>query len=106
MIYQTLLLLLTISLVHSNVVVLDDSNYTSYVQEHPYVFVKYYAPWCGHCKSMAPDYEKLGQTSEGKEYNIVKIDLTENKKIAEEVKIDGFPTLRFLVHGHAIDYSG
>ena len=106
MIYQTLIVLLTVSLVHSNVVVLDDSNYTSYIQEHPYVFVKYYAPWCGHCKSMAPDYEKLATASEGKEYMITKVDMTENKKVAEEVKIDGFPTLRFLVNGHAIDYSG
>ena len=62
----TLLLLTLVSLAYSEVVVLDDSNYTSFIQEHPYVFVKFYAPWCGHCKTMAPDYEQLAKESEGK----------------------------------------
>ena len=73
---KTLLLALTVTLTLANVVVLDDSNYTSFVNEHPYVFVKYYAPWCGHCKSMAPDYDKLAAESEGKEYIIAKVDAT------------------------------
>ena len=63
MIKKTLLLLLALTLIHSNVVVLDDSNYTTFIQDNPYVFIKYYAPWCGHCKAMAEDYIKLGEQS-------------------------------------------
>ncbi len=77
MVMRTLLVLLAVLVVaHSGVVVLDDSNYTSFVEEHPYVFVKFYAPWCGHCKSMAPDYIKLAEASEGKEYVIAEVDAT------------------------------
>jgi protein disulfide-isomerase A1 len=55
----TLILLLAVA-VSSAVVVLDDSNFTSYLQQHPYVFVEFYAPWCGHCKQLEPEFSKLG----------------------------------------------
>jgi len=56
---STLILLLAVA-VSSAVVVLDDSNFTSYLQQHPYVFVEFYAPWCGHCKQLEPEFSKLG----------------------------------------------
>jgi protein disulfide-isomerase A1 len=57
------------------------------------VLVEFYAPWCGHCKSLAPKYEKLG-TAFASEPSIViaKVDATENDTPAD---IKGFPTLIF-----------
>jgi len=100
-----LLLLALVALTNSEVVVLDDSNYTSFIQEHQYVFVKFYAPWCGHCKSMAPDYEQLAKESEGKEYVIAHVDATTSPKVAEEAGVDGYPTLKLIVQGLALDYG-
>lgn len=101
-----LVLLATVALTQAGVVVLDDSNYTSFVEEHPYVFVKFYAPWCGHCKAMAPDYEKLGAAAEGKEYVIAEVDATVSPKVSAEVGVEGYPTLKFIVNGYPMDYDG
>lgn len=80
LILSLLAILLVVS--HAEVTILDDSNYTAFIQEHPYVFVKFYAPWCGHCKAMASDYEKLALTAEGKEYVIAHVDCTIAKNVS------------------------
>ena len=101
-----LVLLALLALTQAEVAILDDSNFTSYVEANPHVFVKFYAPWCGHCKSMAPDYEKLGEAAAEKDYKIAKVDATVAEKVAKEEGVEGFPTLKFYVNKQAIPYSG
>jgi protein disulfide-isomerase A1 len=57
------------------------------------VLVEFYAPWCGHCKSLAPKYEELGaQFSDDTSTIIAKLDATANDT---PETIEGFPTLIF-----------
>jgi len=56
------------------------------------VFVEYYAPWCGHCKELAPKWDQLAESFEGvPNVVIAKMDATKNE--AGDVHITGFPTL-------------
>eukprot|EP00270_Netrium_digitus_P011488 TRINITY_DN3661_c0_g1_i1.p1 TRINITY_DN3661_c0_g1~~TRINITY_DN3661_c0_g1_i1.p1 ORF type:complete len:442 (+),score=115.82 TRINITY_DN3661_c0_g1_i1:93-1418(+) len=57
--------------------------------------VEFYAPWCGHCKSLKPDYLRAATASKG----IVKfgaVNCDEHKSLASEYGIRGFPTLKIF----------
>ena len=58
-------------------------------------FIKFYAPWCGHCKKLAPTWEEVATELKGK-VNIAKVDVTTNKELGNQFDIKSFPTLLFF----------
>ncbi|KAL6515601.1 Thioredoxin-like domain [Orobanche hederae] len=87
---------------------LDDSNFDAAISYFDYVFVDFYAPWCGHCKRLAPEMDKAAPVLAGLNQSIViaKVDADKYRKLASKHDIDGYPTLKTFIHGVPTEYYG
>jgi protein disulfide-isomerase-like protein len=69
-------------------------------------FVKFMAPWCGHCKNLAPTWEKAAAELQGK-VNIAKVDCTTDGLVCQLFEVKGYPTLKYFKgDGFVRDYTG
>uniref|UniRef100_A0A804MUL1 Protein disulfide-isomerase n=1 Tax=Zea mays TaxID=4577 RepID=A0A804MUL1_MAIZE len=82
------------------VLTLDVDSFDEAVAKHPFMVVEFYAPWCGHCKNLAPEYENAAKELSKHDPPIVlaKVDANEekNRPLATKYEIQGFPTLKIF----------
>ncbi|KAJ9538269.1 hypothetical protein OSB04_031002 [Centaurea solstitialis] len=93
-------LALLISSAVADVVVLTEDSFEKEVGQDRGALVEFYAPWCGHCKKLAPEYEKLGASfKKSKSVLIAKVDCDEHKGVCSKYGVSGYPTIQWFPKG-------
>ncbi|EIE27015.1 hypothetical protein COCSUDRAFT_83574 [Coccomyxa subellipsoidea C-169] len=72
---------------HSNVIKLDSSTFKEKVADGRVYFIKFFAPWCGHCKKLAPTWSQLADNyKNSKDVVIAQVDCTSAKDVCEKAE--------------------
>lgn len=71
------------------------------------VFLKFFAPWCGHCKKLKPDWDKLIDEMNDEKRLIADVDCTaDGKPLCDANGVQGYPTLKYGDPSDLQDYQG
>jgi len=93
----------------SDVLELNGGNFDEAITTHPLILVEFYAPWCGHCKKLAPEYEIAATELKGENLPLAKVDATaeDSTALGQRFGVRGYPTIKLFRNGGAVsDYQG
>lgn len=85
---------------------LTKSNFDSTIKSNKHVFVKFFAPWCGHCQRLAPTYKELSEVYAGSPIVIAEVNCMKESKLCSEYIVRGYPTLTLFTNGKKVQYNG
>uniref|UniRef100_A0A4W5JPZ0 Protein disulfide-isomerase A4 n=1 Tax=Hucho hucho TaxID=62062 RepID=A0A4W5JPZ0_9TELE len=92
----------------NGVLVLTDNNFDTFMEGKDTVLVEFYAPWCGHCKQFASEYEKIAQSLKENDppIPVAKVDATKSSSLASRFEVSGYPTFKIMKKGEPVEYDG
>eukprot|EP00128_Syssomonas_multiformis_P011731 Colp12_sorted_trinity150504_noHs@29888 len=93
-----------------HVVTLTAANFEEKVLKSQDLYmVEFYAPWCGHCKNLAPEYASAAKKLKDQKVHLGAVDCTVEQSLCQQYGIQGYPTLKVFAagsKGEPVDYQG
>lgn len=93
-----LLLLAASSAWASDVLDFTDDDFETSISQYPIILIEFFAPWCGHCKKLAPEFEVAATKLKGS-VALAKVDCTANSNTCNKYGVSGYPTLKIFRNG-------
>ncbi|KAL3865460.1 hypothetical protein ACJMK2_042848 [Sinanodonta woodiana] len=93
----------------SDVLEYTDSDFASKAATHDLALIEFFAPWCGHCKKLAPEYERAATLLKSNDppVPLIKVDCTANTETCGKYGVSGYPTIKVFRNGEVSeDYNG
>ncbi|EJS42132.1 eug1p [Saccharomyces arboricola H-6] len=87
----------------SDVLVLSEKKFQSFIQNHPLVLAEFFAPWCLHSQILLPHLEEAASVLKEHNVPVVQIDCETDNLVCLQQTINTYPTLKIFKNGRIFD---